>query len=98
MSIKIYNCYENGLVFPFFKHITCPGQVIWLAGGLATNPPKVAGSIPCKGTHPGCGFDLPWGACRRQLINVSQINVSSSLSLPLSLLHNPPQVNKHILQ
>ena len=95
---NIYNCYENGIVFIFFKSITCPGQVIRLAGGLPTNPPKVAGSIPCKGTHPGCGFDLHCWACRRQLINVSQIDVSFSLSLPLFLSHNPPQVNKHILQ
>ena len=49
---------------------------------------RVAGSIPGQGTYPGCRPG-PWlGACRKQLVDVSHMNVSSP-SLPrLSLKIN----------
>ena len=51
---------------------------------------KVASSIPGQGTCLGCGPGPQWGACERQPVFLSHINVAS-LSFPL---HSPLSKNK----
>ena len=53
--------------------------------GCQTSKWKVTGSIPGQGTCLGCRFDLGWGVCERQPINVSHIDVF----FPLFLLPLP---------
>ena len=46
-------------------------------GGEPSHKQEAAGSIPGRGTCPGCGFSPQWGATNRFL---SHINVSLSLA------------------
>ena len=65
-------------IFKVMKNNVLAGVAKWIEHQPENQ--KVAGTIPSQGIHLGCRPGCLLGACERQLINVSFIIVSLSLS------------------